>query len=89
MKWQIGFSKNSLKFLQANHLDENFAFEKVKLSLKKLEGEDININIKKLTGKWEGFHRVRDGKLRIIIEFDFKKLYAHIEEIDWRGNSYK
>jgi mRNA interferase RelE/StbE len=89
MKWQISFSKNSLRFLRFNHLEEIFVIDKIKIALRKFIGEDINIDIKKLKGKWEEFYRIRDGKLRIIVEFKFEDYYVYIEEIDWRGNMYK
>ena len=41
--------------------------DKIKLALRKFKGMDVNISIKKLSGEWEGFYRVRFGKLRIII----------------------
>jgi len=89
MKWQISFSKQSLKFLQSNHLEEIFIIDKIRVVLRKFNGEDINVDVKKLRGDWENFYRIRDGKLRIIVEFQFNNFYAHIEEIDWRGNIYK
>lgn len=89
MKWDIGFSKNSLRFIQLNHLEEIFIIDKIKIALRKFSGENININIKKLKGEWEGFYRIRDGKLRIIAEFKFEDRFVYIEEIDWRGNAYK
>ncbi len=89
MKWHISFSKDSLKFLHSNHLEENLVIEKIKTTLRKFNGENINIDIKKLKGEWDGFYRIRDGKLRIIAEFKFDSHNVHIEEIDWRGNSYK
>ena len=89
MKWRIDFSKDSLKFLEKNNLQENFVIDKIKLALRKFKGEDININIKKLRGEWEGFYRIRVGKLRIIFEFQFKNYRVYIEEIDWRGSAYK
>ena len=36
-----------------------------------------------------GFYRVRSGKIRIIVEFQFERNYAFVEEVDWRGNVYK
>ena len=33
-----------------------------------MKGEDVNINLKKLGGDWEGYYRLRKGKLRIIFE---------------------
>lgn len=89
MNWRIDFSLSSLKFLRQNNLEENFIIDKIKLALRRFKGENININIKKLSGKWEGFYRIRSGRLRIIVEFQFEQNRAYIEEVDWRGNVYK
>jgi len=89
MNWRIDFSPTSLKFLKQNNLEEVFVIEKIKLVLQKFKGENINIDIKKLTGEWEGFYRIRFGRLRIIVEFQFERNRAYIGEIDWRGNVYK
>ena len=89
MNWHIDFSSSSLKFLKQNNLEENFVIDEIKFALRKFRGEDININIKKLGGKWEGFYRIRSGRLRIIMEFQFRTNRVHVEEIDWRGNVYK
>jgi len=89
MNWYIDFSENSLKFLKKNNLKEDLIIEKIKLVLRKFKGENININVKKLRGEWEGFYRIRVGKLRIIFEFQFKNYRVYIEEIDWRGSAYK
>jgi len=89
MNWRVDFSKNSLKFLTANNLTEDFVLVKIKLVLRKFKGESVNIDIKKLGGKWDGFYRIRSGKLRIILEFQFEICRVYIEEIDWRGGAYK
>jgi len=89
MKWRIDFSKDALNFLSHNNIKETFIVDKIKLALRKFGGENININIKKLKGDWDGFHRIRDGKLRIILEFQFESCRVYIERIDWRGNVYK
>ena len=89
MSWCIDFSSDALKFLAQNNLKENFIIDKIKLALRKFKGEDVNIDIKKLRGKWEGFYRIRFGKLRIIAEFQFEYCRAYIDKIDWRGNIYK
>lgn len=89
MNWRIDFSKNSLKFLERNNLRENFIVDKIRIALRKFRGEDININIKKLRGEWQGFYRIRSGKLRIIVEFQFEHYRACVEEIDWRSSVYK
>jgi mRNA interferase RelE/StbE len=89
MKWIVDFSDDSLKFLKKNKIPEDYIIEKVELTLKKLKGEDINVDIKKLKGEWEGFYRIRFGRLRIIVEFQFQDNRVYIERIDWRGNVYK
>ena len=89
MNWRIDFSASSLRFLKQNNLDEGFVIEKLRIALRKFQGEDVNINIRKLGGEWEGFYRIRSGRLRIIVEFQFERNRAYIEEIDWRGNVYK
>lgn len=89
MKWRVDFSAEALKFLARNRIGENVIFEKISIALKKINGERVNVDIKKLGGKWEGFYRIRVGKLRIIIEFHFQEFVAYIEVIDWRGKVYK
>ena len=89
MNWRVDFSSRSLKFLAQNHLSEDFIVAEIKLALKKFQGEDINVNIKRLKGEWEGFYRIRSGKLRVIVEFNFELRQAYVEAIDWRGNVYK
>ena len=89
MNWRIDFSASSLKFLKKNNLEENFIIDKIQLALRKFKGENVNINVKRLSGEWERFYRIRSGRLRIIIEFQFEQNRAYIEEIDWRGNVYK
>ena len=71
MSWRIDFSPASLKFLSQNNLDENLILEKIGLALKRVQGERVNIDIKKLKGEWQGFYRIRSGKLRVIVEFQF------------------
>ena len=89
MNWRIDFSKDALKFLEQNNFKEEFVIDKIKFTLRKFKGEDENIDIKKLKGKWERFYRIRSGKLRIIVEFQFESYRAYIDKIDWRGNAYK
>jgi len=89
MNWSIDFSKNSLNFLKSNKLKEDAIIDKIRLAIRKFRGENVNVDIKKLSGEWEGFYRIRAGKLRIIVEFQFEQYRACIEEMDWRGNVYK
>lgn len=89
MTWRLLFSRNAEKFLEANDVKREEIFELARKAVKKFQGEDTNLNIKKLKGSWMDFYRIRKGKLRVILEFDFEALTVFIENIDWRGNAYK
>jgi len=89
MNWQIDFHGRALKFLRTNKIPQNEILEVIKKALRKFQGEDVNIDISKLKGKWLGFHRIKIGKLRIVAEFNFDKKRVYIEVIDWRGRAYK
>jgi len=89
MSWKIETSKDAEKFLEKNELTIEEIKELVIKTIRYLQGEDTNVDIKKLKGKWKGFYRVRIGRIRIIAEFDFENSVVFIEEIDWRGNAYK
>ncbi|MEK7117639.1 MAG: hypothetical protein AAB861_02585 [Patescibacteria group bacterium] len=89
MNWNIELSPDSVKFINLNHLTHNVVTDKIKLALKKFRGEEVNIDIRKLSGEWEGFYRIRSGKLRIIAEFQFEYYRVYIDKVDWRGNIYK
>ena len=88
MKWKIETSKNAEKFLAKNQLSKNEVFDLIGRAIRRLRGEQANVNMKKLTGEWTGFYRIRRGKIRIIAEFRFEDSVVFIEEIDWRGNIY-
>ncbi len=89
MTWRIDLSKNAEKFLIKNELTIDEVRKLVGKAIRYFQGEDININIKKLKGDWAGFYRIRTGRIRIIAEFNFENSVVFIEEIDWRGNAYK
>lgn len=89
MNWQVSFSREAVKFLSQSKVKEDTVVDKVMLAIKKLQGEDVNIDIRKLKGDWEGFYRIRYGKLRIILEFEFEDCRVYIDRIDWRGGVYK
>ncbi|MEK7629094.1 MAG: hypothetical protein AAB394_01045 [Patescibacteria group bacterium] len=89
MTWRIDFSADSIKFIKKNNLEEVLIVDKIKLAVRKFRGEDINIDVKKLSGNWEGFYRIRFGRLRIVAEFQFENFRAKVEVIDWRGSAYK
>lgn len=89
MIFNLNFSKQAEKFLKTNGVTKEKIFGIIIKAVKKLRGEKINIDIKKLRGEWTGFFRIRIGKIRIIAEFDFDKQSVLVEIIDTRGNAYK
>ena len=89
MSWAIDWSRQASAFLEKNRIAEEQIFNLIRDTLKKFSGEDVNIDVSKLKGKWEGFHRIRKGKLRVIVAFDFDHTSAFIEVVDWRGSAYQ
>lgn len=89
MKWTVDFTRDAEKFLERNNVNRQEIFELIELSIRKFKGEVVNINIRKLKGRWRGFYRIKRGDLRIIASFDFDSLRIFVEKIDWRGNAYK
>jgi len=86
---RVDLSRQAEKFLNNNRIPQEEIFRLIQSATRKFRGEDINIDIKKLAGAWDGFHRIRKGRFRIIAEFDFDALSVFVEVIDWRGGAYK
>lgn len=89
MNWRLEVSRNAEKFIAKNKLALEEVHDLVGKAIRYFQGEDTNINIKKLKGEWGGFFRIRSGRMRIIAEFNFDDSAVFVEEIDWRGNVYK
>nr|MBC8362975.1 hypothetical protein [Candidatus Desulfatibia profunda] len=54
-----------------------------------MKGESVSVDVKKLKGDWQGFYRIRKGKLRIIFELNFQEHLICVARIDHRGKVYK
>jgi len=89
MIWNVELSRQAEKFLEKNGVSRKDVFELIQAALERFQGENVNIDIRKLKGKWDGFHRIRKGKVRIIAEFNFDNSSVLVEVIDWRGGVYK
>ena len=88
MNWQIDFSKESLKFMKNNNIDETNIISCVIKTIRRLKGESVNIDIKKMKGEWKDFYRIRLGKTRVLASLDFDNKKVYIDRIDFRGNVY-
>lgn len=87
--WKIEIGKQTDKFLKQENIDDNELLLVIKKFVNYLKGEDENINVKKLKGKWLGYYRIRLGRLRIIVKVDFKGKVIFIDRMDYRGDVYK
>ncbi|HUW21044.1 MAG TPA: type II toxin-antitoxin system RelE/ParE family toxin [Candidatus Bathyarchaeia archaeon] len=88
MNWKIGFSRDAEKFLKQENLRSETVAEIINF-LKKMKGESVSVDVKKLKGDWQGFYRIRKGKLRIIFELNFQEHSIYVARIDQRGKVYK
>ena len=88
MKWRIDYSRDAEKFIEKQNIRDEVREELKKFSIR-MTGEDVNINLKKLGGDWEGYYRLRKGKLRIIFEVKKTEKILFVERVDFRGDVYK
>lgn len=90
----IKFRKNAIKFLEkANAEDTEKIQEKLNQLLIFIEEQGIipftELDIKKMKGDWEGFYRLRIGKIRIIFKVAMDVREIEIYAIGMRGDVYK
>ena len=89
----INYTKVVEKFLRKyrNFITEEELDKAVTKAVYKINGFDLNIDVKELKGRYKGKYRVRKGKIRIIFTIDENgNIYiVAVEEIDFRGDIYK
>jgi len=89
VSWRIGISRQAEKFLSRNHLPDEFLFSPLSKAVARFSGEAIAIDMVRLSGEWEGFYRIRVGRIRIIFSADMHGHALFVEVIDYRGGAYK
>ena len=87
--WQIKLSKNAKNFAEQERIEDDRILGLMNKYINYLRGRSENIDVKKMKGPWKGYHRIRIGKIRIILKTDFEKHSIFIDRIDFRGNIYK
>ncbi|MEW6606148.1 MAG: type II toxin-antitoxin system RelE/ParE family toxin [bacterium] len=87
--WRIDLSKEVDKFVNKQGISDEEIAKIIRRFISYCKGMDINIDVKKMKGKWEGFHRIKMGKIRIILKINFKEQSIFIDRIDYRGQAYK
>lgn len=88
MKWRIDYSRGSEKFIEKQNIREEVR-EELRRFLIRLKGENVNVDVKKLTGDWEGYYRLRKGNIRIIFEVNKTGKVLYVEKVDFRGDVYR
>ncbi len=89
MEWDIALSRQVQKFLSQHHLADDAVTELLARAVKKFNGETVALDLKRLTGKWEGCFRIRTSKYRIIFSINFEAHSVFVEIFDNRDSSYK
>jgi mRNA interferase RelE/StbE len=90
----LKFRKKAIKFLEkANSEDvENLRQQISRVYIAIEEQGTITfteLDIKKMKGDWEGFYRLRTGKIRVIFTVDIELKDMEIYAIGARGDAYK
>jgi mRNA-degrading endonuclease RelE of RelBE toxin-antitoxin system len=89
--WKVVFSKRSYAVFNSYEEKTN---QKIQYHLKNIKEwlnneNELHTDIMKLHGKWMGYHRIRIGKIRIIVYLDRKSQTIVIKNIGYRGDNYK
>ena len=83
MTWKFKYRKQAFSFLKENDLLETVRDKIVSY----IRGEKVDI--KKLRGNWDGFLRLRIGKIRVIFKLDIENKVVEIYKAGIRGKVYK
>lgn len=87
--YRVISSKKSDAFFKKNPHWKKKVIEIAKQFIRFLRGQKENLDIKKLKGKWEGFYRIKSGKIRILLSIDIDADILFIERVGFRGDVYK
>lgn len=90
----IKFRKSAAKFIEKADPDTlAWIQEKLNQLVTTVEKQSIipftELDIKQMKGEWEGFYRLRVGKVRLIFTVDIASGDIEIYAIGNRGNIYK
>jgi len=61
----------------------------LKKAIRKLEGKEEKVDLRKMKDKWNDYFRFRLGRMRVILKFNFEKREIWVDRIDFRGDVYK
>lgn len=87
--WKIDLSKQADKFIEKENIKQDETLSLIRRFINYSKGSDENVDVKKMKGKWKGYHRIKIGKVRMILKVDFKERQILVDRIDYRGRVYK
>ena len=87
--WKVDVSRQADKFVKKENIKDDKLLLLIQKFINYFRGVNENIDVKKLKGKWEGYHRIRFGKIRIILKVNFEERRIYVDTIDYRGDVYK
>lgn len=87
---QINFERKADKFFNKKSIDKDEVSGLIIKAVRKLSGENENVDVKYLKGELKGYLRIRKGDLRIIFSIaeDENLISVTVSNIDFRGNIY-
>ncbi len=90
----LKFRKSAIKFLQSADSETTTNIrQKLNQLVSSVENQSIipfnDLDIKKMKGNWEGYYRLRIGKIRVIFIVDLTLGDIEIYNIGFRGDVYK
>lgn len=86
---KIELSKQADEFIEREGITDDEIFSMIQKFINYAKGLDENIDVKKMKGKWKGYHRIRIGKIRMLLRMNFKERTIFIDRVDYRGSVYK
>lgn len=87
--WKIDLSEQADKFIEKENIKQDEILSLIRRFINYSKGSDENVDVKKMKGKWKGYHRIKIGKVRMILKVDFKERQILVDRIDYRGRVYK
>lgn len=88
---QIQYERKAEKFFDKGKINRDEVSELIIRAVRKLSGQNENIDVKHLKGELRGYLRIRKGDLRIIFRAveDESLIIVTVSNIDFRGSVYK
>jgi mRNA-degrading endonuclease RelE of RelBE toxin-antitoxin system len=88
---QIHFERKADKFFGKCNISKDEVSGLIVNAVRRLAGQNENVDVKYLKGQFKGYLRIRKGDLRIVIKIaeDEKLIIVTVSNIDFRGSVYK